>query len=84
MMPAGYLIRRIRSGWYEISKWGDSTEPEAVYLLRETRKGWKCSSPGCGRKLNCKHSQILQKWLLKKIMNNVMPEKMLKESGEEF
>lgn len=58
----GYLVREFRNG-YQVSKWGERTEPLAIYFVWENSKGWNCSSPGCYRKTSCKHSDLVQSWL---------------------
>jgi len=83
-MPAGYLIRRIRSGKYEVTKWGDSTLPEGRYTVVEARKGYKCNSPGCHRKSICKHAKLIKKWLKNRPEAGIMPARMMKEDGTEF
>ena len=80
----GYLIRRIGAGRYEVTKWLDGAAPAALYTVRETRRGYVCDSPGCRRKLICKHAQLVKKWLRIRPGSGNMPTRMLRENGEEF
>lgn len=73
---ADYLVRPYRHG-YQISKWDEANEPEAIYFIFETKKGWQCDSLGCYRKPECKHAKLVQAW--KKQVGNgyIMPDRML-------
>jgi hypothetical protein len=81
----GYLVRKLGSG-FEVTKWGDSTEPLSTYEVYEKRNGWGCNSPGCHRKTKCKHARIVIAWQkLKKsnIVGGPVPV-MLREDGTPF
>jgi len=84
MSAEGYLVRRIRRGKYEVSKWGDSNYPISIYTLVETRGGYACNSPGCRRKRICKHAKLIKKWLKLESQSDRMPERMLTVEGEAF
>jgi uncharacterized Zn finger protein len=59
MSDAGYLVRRLTAGRFEVSKWGLSSEPDAVYVLTRTLK---CDCPAGGR-MRCKHAALVQRFL---------------------
>jgi hypothetical protein len=82
MSEYGYLVRKVGSK-FEVTKWGDSSEPVSTYHVWEKRNGWGCNSPGCYRKTKCKHARIVISWqkLIKRITDAPF---MLKEDGTLF
>ena len=74
----GYLVRQVKHGSWEVTKWGDAREPLAVYQVKKGTKHWHCSaSYACKKKDKCKHAQLVSKWLLKEYPAEEMPEFML-------
>jgi len=59
-----YVITPEREG-HKVAKFGDRSEPEAVYHIRKRT----CSCPASVS--NCKHMQILKEWQAKKNARNL-------------
>jgi hypothetical protein len=74
----GYLVRRLELGQYEVTKWGLSQEPIAIYSVMKANGRWICSSPGCKRATKkCKHAQLVTQWLDTKPQHHEMPVRMI-------
>lgn len=58
---ADYMIRELRPGEYEVSKWTRGDTPTEIYKCYQKGKNqWQC---GCPVKGKCKHIKMVQDWL---------------------
>lgn len=58
---ADYMIRELRPGEYEVSKWTRGDTPTELYKCYQRGKNrWVCSCPVKGK---CKHIKMVEKWL---------------------
>lgn len=73
----GYLVRQVGS-FFEVTKWGFRTEPEALYTVRCRRDRWDCDSPGCRHKPKCKHAQLVDRWIKSNPVRTEMPTMFLR------
>lgn len=54
-----YTVRKIDFEEFQIAKWEDRKEPEAVYTVRNSR----CSCPASYRSKTCKHKKLVSEYL---------------------
>jgi len=60
-----YLVRWVgypatRRPYWEVSKWGDKNEPEIVYEVRKTGRGFRCNCPS--NRPSCKHIDLVKQY----------------------
>jgi hypothetical protein len=62
MNEPAYVVRKVSYANFNVSKFEESNEPSAVYLVREGRKGHICYGNHCRRSSSCKHVKIVVAW----------------------